>query len=156
MAALVVDSSIVIKWFLLEPFSAEARTIRAVAQAGTLAHHAPDLIYAELGNIVWKKHTLQNLAAVDANAIINTIRALPFTTTPTAVLLDDAYRLAVTHHRTVYDALYLALSEREQCPCVTADERLVNAVAGALPRVVWLGHWSPPEPTLGTSVAGDT
>lgn len=43
-------------------------------------------------------------------------------------LLADVYRLAVLHQRTVYDALYLALSLREQCRFVTADEKLVNAI----------------------------
>jgi len=71
---------------------------------------------------------------------------VPIAITPAAELLEEAYDLAVAHRRTVYDALYLALSVREACPFVTADERLVNAVAGALPRVVWLGHWTPPAP----------
>lgn len=37
--------------------------------------------------------------------------------------------------------LYLALSEREGCRFVTADERLANAVRAALPDVVWLADW---------------
>ena len=72
----------------------------------------------------------QALAAADAERIIGDILALPFATTPSVELLAEAHRLAVAHGRTVYDALYLALSVRRGCPFVTADERLVNAVAG--------------------------
>jgi predicted nucleic acid-binding protein len=100
------------------------------------------LINAELGNIVWKKHSLQGLAAADAQLIIDAFRKLKFVLTSTAVLLDEAYRLAVTHQRTVYDMLYLALSLQEQCRFVTADERLVNAVSSAFPNVVWIANWS--------------
>ena len=44
--------------------------------------------------------------------------------------------MAVTHQRTVYDALYLALSLREQCPWVTADERVVNALASTFLQII--------------------
>jgi len=143
-ASVVVDSSVVIKWFLPEPYAAQARAIRAAAQTGALILLAPTLIYAELGNIVWKKQTLQGLAAPDARRIIDAVRALPLSATPPAELLDDAYQIAVTHGRTVYDALYIALGLRAGCPFVTADERLVNSVKAALPHVIRLGAWSLP------------
>lgn len=107
---------------------------------------APDLIYAEIGNIVWKKQTLQGLASTDARQVIAAFRTVPLLVTATMDLLEDAYDLAVAHRRTVYDALYLALSVRARCPFVTADERLVNSVQAALPQVVWLGRWTPPAP----------
>ena len=141
---LVVDSSVAIKWSVIEPLVTEATAVLQAYQAGALTLLAPDLIYAELGNIVWKKQTMQGLAAADAQRIISDILGLQLMTTPSAELFADGYRLAVAHRRTVYDALYLALSVRRQCPFVTADERLVNAVAGALPQVVWLGRWTPP------------
>ena len=102
---------------------------------------APDLINAEIGNIVWKKHRLQSLKAEDAQLIIDTFRTLDFSLTPTATLLDEAYRLAVAHQRTVYDMLYLALSLREQCPFVTADEKLVNAIGAMFSNIVWVAKW---------------
>jgi predicted nucleic acid-binding protein len=69
-------------------------------------------------------------------------RKLAFVLTPTAALLEEAYRLAVTHQRTVYDCLYLALSIREGCPFITADEKLVNAIQSLRSHVVWLPAWS--------------
>ena len=41
----------------------------------------------------------------------------------------------------VYDAIYLALSLREQCPFVTADERLARGVTSLFPHVTWIGNW---------------
>jgi len=62
-------------------------------------------------------------------------------------LLEEAYRLAVTHQRTVYDAMYLALSLRENCRWVTADERIVNALGALCPQIIWVANW-PQRTTL--------
>jgi predicted nucleic acid-binding protein len=141
MSGLVVDSSVAVKWFIVEPYSAEARRILDAYQRGAVSFLAPDLINAEFGNIVWKKQVFQGLSAPDAQDVLDEFRRLQFSFTPTAQLLDDAYKIAATHRRTVYDALYLALSVRENCLCVTADEKLVNAVGATFPNLVWLGRW---------------
>ncbi len=83
----------------------------------------------------------QGLAASDAQDILDRFRQLQFTFTPTAELLEDAYKIAVAHSRTVYDALYLALGVREGCQVVTADEKLVNAVGSNFPNLIWLPNW---------------
>ena len=141
MPKLVVDASVVIKWFVPEPLSLEAWRILDHYRAGALDLVAPDLLNAEVGNIVWKKQTFQGLGPDDANAVIDGFRSLVIAFTPTAELLLDAYNLAITHQRTVYDSLYLALSIREGCQFVTADERLANAVSSTISSVVWLKNW---------------
>jgi predicted nucleic acid-binding protein len=141
MVNLVVDSSVVTKFLTVEPYSTEARRVLADYQAGNLTLLAPDLINAEVGNIIWKKHVLQGLDVADAQLLLDTFRTLAIPLTPTAALLDSAYRLAVIHRRTVYDMLYVALSISAGCQFVTADERLVNALGGAIPNVIWLANW---------------
>ncbi|MGB9177770.1 MAG: type II toxin-antitoxin system VapC family toxin [Pyrinomonadaceae bacterium] len=142
MDNLVVDSSVAVKWFVVEPYSTEARRILDAYQSGTISFLAPDLINAEFGNIIWKKHIFQGLAASDAQDILEKFRQLQFAFTPTAELLDEAYKIAVIHHRTVYDSLFLALSIRETCQFVTADEKLANAVSAAFPTLIWLANWT--------------
>jgi predicted nucleic acid-binding protein len=137
----VVDSSVAVKWFVTEPYSVEAHSILEEYAADTLTLLAPDLLYAEVGNIVWKKHRLQNLAAEDAEEVLAAFRLVTFMVTSCAVLLEEAYRLAVTHQRTVYDAMYLALSLRENCRWVTADERIVNALGAIFPQITWVANW---------------
>lgn len=141
MRHLVVDSSVAVKWFVVEPYSTEARQILDQYLQGSISFLAPDLINAEFGNIIWKKHVFQGLAASDAQSIVDDFPALPFTFVPTATLLEDAYKLAVKHQRTVYDSLYLALSLREDCQFVTADEKFVNAIASSFPSIVWIANW---------------
>ena len=49
--------------------------------------------------------------------------------------------MAVTHQRTVYDAMYLTLSLRENCRWVAADERIVNALGPIFPQIIWVANW---------------
>lgn len=141
MNKVVVDSSVAIKWFVPQPYSDRAQRILDEYQAGKVILLAPDLINAEVGNIVWKIHNFQGLAIADAKAILDAFQLLPFQLTPTADLLNDAFGLAATHKRTVYDSLYVALSEREHCPFVTTDKKLVNAIGAHFPNVIWIGNW---------------
>ena len=48
---LTVDASIVVKWFVAEALSKEARLLLA----HRLDLHAPDLLLAEFANTIWKK-----------------------------------------------------------------------------------------------------
>lgn len=142
MNELVVDSGVAVKWWVLESHSTEARKLFAEYRAGKWSLLAPDFIYAEFGNIMWKTQAFQGFNALDAATVIDEFRTqVTFKTTSTAALLDDAYRLAVAHKRTVYDALYLALSLRAQCRFVTADEKLVNAIGKTFPNIIWLANW---------------
>ena len=141
MANVVVDSSVVIKWFVVEPYSDEAHKILDGYKAGEINLLAPDLINAEVGNIVWKKHRIQDLSIEDAQEIIDTFKTITMTLTSSADLLEGAYNLAVIHERTVYDMMYIALANRENCQFVTADERMVNAVGEHFPNVVWIANW---------------
>jgi len=61
MKLLVIDSGVSVKWFIKEINSAEARKILDEFQYGNIEFLAPDLIYAEFGNIIWKEHIFQNL-----------------------------------------------------------------------------------------------
>ena len=88
MTDLVIDSSVAVKWFVVEPHSTEARRILDGYQNGTISFLAPDLINAEFGNVIWKKQMFQGLDPADAQDIINKFQVLRFALTPTATLLD--------------------------------------------------------------------
>ncbi len=141
MDQVVVHSSISVKWYVSEVYTTEARAIFGEYQAGAFNLLAPNLIYAEFGNIIWKKHVFQGLPKPEAESAIAEFRALPLVITPIADLLEEAYQIAVTYRRSVYDCLYLALSRREGCRFVTADEKLINALGGAFPNAVWIANW---------------
>ncbi len=142
MTLFVIDSSVAVKWFVVEPHTPEALAIYRDYLSGRHTLLAPDFINAEIGNIAWKKYTRQQLSADDAQAVIDEFRELSFRLTSTADLLQEAYKLAVQYRRTVYDMLYVALSIRERCSFVTADEKLVNAIQANVNNLIWLPNWT--------------
>ncbi len=138
----VVDSSVAIKWFVVEDHSAQATALLTAFRTGQYSLLAPDFITIELSNVVWKKQLRQGLLAEDAEVILKEFPLIGVTLTSSDDLLMNAYNLAITNQRSIYDSLYIALSIREQCPLVTADERLFNATSAALSNIILLSNWS--------------
>lgn len=144
MSKLVVDSSVAIKWFVDEDDSDQAQVLLDGIGAGDYILIVPELIYAEVGNIIWKKVTRGALTPSDGQIVANTFFAADIGSEVvlTRTLFLDACRIAISYKQSMYDSIYLALSIREQCPLVTADERLFNSVGTSLPNLVLLANWS--------------
>lgn len=121
----VVDASVALKWFLVEPDSRQA--IGLLRNEHAL--HAPDLPWTEVANAVWKRARRGDITPAEAMRIV--ADAADFAVTPHQAdhLLPDALDLASSHGRTVYNCLYLALALRESAVLVTADARFANALA---------------------------
>ncbi|MGB3201585.1 MAG: type II toxin-antitoxin system VapC family toxin [Nodosilinea sp.] len=141
MEKIVVNSSVAIKWFVPQVHSDKARQILSTYQEGQLELLAPDLIYAEIGNIVWKLNRFQELAEQDAEDILETFQLISFSITPSSLLLHDAYHFAKNHQRTVYDSLYMTLSLWQQCLFVTSDSKLFNAISPAFSNIITIENW---------------
>jgi predicted nucleic acid-binding protein len=136
----VVDTSVAVKWFFEEPDSSAALEILRDARSGDRLLLVPDLIFAELGNAIRKRVVRDGLAPEDGALIVAAFSRLPFgAVLRTPPLLPAAYRLALEHGCTVYDAVFLAVSSTAGVGLITADERLYRAVAGKLPGIERLG-----------------
>jgi len=138
---LVLDASVAAKWFLPragEPLAEEALALLRRYADGEITLTVPDLFWAELANILWKavrNGRILNKAATEALAGMLQYR-IP--TASVEELADDALAIALSTGRTVYDAIYVALAVQSESTLITADERLVNALATHWP-VKWLG-----------------
>jgi len=121
----VVDASVVIKWFVPEVHSKAA--LRLLDQP--YQYVAPDLLFAEVGNVIWKKVRGGQLLLEEGEQLTRDLNNVAVETIPCRGLLGDAYSLAIATGRTVYDAMYLALAIRLDTQMITADERLANALA---------------------------
>ena len=124
MTRIVVDASVAIKWFLPEQESDSAD--RVLASAGPM--HAPDLLLLETASVLWKKVRSRHLGRSEATTIRQGLDSVPLILHPAGPLLETALELALDAGRSIYDSLYLALAFALDCPFVTADEKLVNAI----------------------------
>ena len=125
MNTVVVDSSVALKWFVPEVGSEQAASLLGAS----IQIAAPDLLYPEAGNIVWKKVRRGELRPDEGREVIAALKRIPIATTSSSVLLEAALEIALAHDRTVHDSVYVALAVARGCAFVTADDRLVNALA---------------------------
>jgi predicted nucleic acid-binding protein len=121
----VVDSSVILKWYVPESDYAAARAMRT-AEA---KFAAPDLLFIEMSNILWKRVRRGEMTVSRAMEIIEEITAAPFVTFSNESLAHDALNLAIATGLTAYDASYVALATRLDKIFITADQKLVRKLA---------------------------
>ena len=139
----VVDASVGIKLFVIEPFSDHADALFDYLTADPPARfYVPDLFFIECTNILWKYVRRFGYPLESARRDIADLTGLPLHTISTRELADEALEIAVAHGITAYDAVYVALACRLSLPLVTADEALVHRLAGTSLDVRWLGKGS--------------
>lgn len=138
MKACVVDASVVAAAFFQEEQAESAQALLA----GKRVLHAPDLILAEVANVIWKRCGRGEIGEDEACQMMADVLRLPLCITPCANLVEAALELAIRTRRTVYDCLYLALAVRTRSVMYTSDKRLANALAdGPLNKcVAWIGN----------------
>ena len=138
MTRVVVDASVAIKWFVPEELSAEASRL-LVPEYELLA---PDLLWAELGNVLWKKHRRGELDQRTAARLLAAFSRIPIEFHAAKSWTVPALELAMRHGLTVYDGLYVALAAGSDCRVITADRRLREACReGVIGNVVhWVGE----------------
>lgn len=122
---IVLDSSIVLKWSVIEEDSPAAEEIADLLVSGEIEALAPSLILYELTNALRLKvgfapqaveRCLERLCDLGVEIV-----------EPTPGLMKHALTLARRLNTSVYDASYLALALSKGCKFVTADARFVAA-----------------------------
>lgn len=141
MTACVLDVSVAAKWFLPGPsetLAPEAVHLLEAYTTGRLRLLVPDLFWPEMGSVLSKAVRQRRISRATAEQAITDLEERRIPTAPTAPLLADAFAIAASHDRSVYDSVYVALAVITNMPLVTADERLANALAARFP-IRWLG-----------------
>jgi len=131
----VVDASVVVKWFVPEIHAEAARNLLREG----FALSSPDLVRAEVGNVLWKKWRRDQLSSEVVEEVLRDLESFALEIETSGPLLGTAWDVAQRFDRSFYDGLYVALAVRAGCPLVTADRRLYNSLRGDLSeRLVWV------------------
>jgi predicted nucleic acid-binding protein len=124
VSVFVVDASVVVKWFVPEIHSDAARRLLVLPHE----YLAPDLLFAETANTIWKKIRRGELTAEQGAHLVADIGRIAVETVSCRALAEDAHALANATGRTVYDSMYVALAVRLDTRSITADDRLEAAL----------------------------
>ena len=114
----VIDASVAAKWLAPEPDSPLADALLDDELI------VPDLLFAEVGNILWKKQLRGEMDASATHVGARWLLQVPVQVHDSASLLADALALALQLQHPAYDCFYLALARQVDAPLVTADRRL--------------------------------
>ena len=125
MSVFVVDASLVVKWFVPEVHSVAARKWLDA----THDYLAPDLIFPEVGNALWKKVRKGELSPEQAQGLVNDLSGIGVEAVAMRALVSDAHALAGRTGITVYDATYLTLAVRLETQVITGDDRFARKLA---------------------------
>lgn len=129
MKKYVIDTSVVVKWFSENENETEnAVQLRQQLLDGFCSITVPDLLIYELANAL--KHN-PNLTMKEVKAALDSVFDMDIDIRKTdglvvAHAIDIAFRFRVT----VYDAYFMALSQIEKKPFITADYKFLERVKG--------------------------
>ena len=124
---MIVDASVVVKWFSLEDLHEEARELLVRPEP----LFAPDILVAEFANAMWVKVRRGEIEATQAARALSAVSGSGEPQLrPSVPLASRAFELAKELGHPVYDCVYLALAQDLDVPLLTADRRFVAAAEG--------------------------
>jgi predicted nucleic acid-binding protein len=130
---LILDSNIIAKLVLNEPDSNQARAkIKTAIKKGTALYTA-DLALTECLNIIWK-HTTLLKDIQDPNTVLEDLLSIydRLTIIPTRTIAEETINIANAKKITVYDATYIALTQKLNGTLYTADKKLATITKSKL------------------------
>ena len=122
---IVVDASVAVKWFVNEEYSDKA--LKLLNNGNVL--HAPDTLKVEVASALRKYFIRGYIGEGHLRESLKILSEIDITYHETSWdILEYALELSIKNRITIYDAIYVSLSEMLNFGFITADERLHNAL----------------------------
>jgi len=123
---LVLDASVVIKWFTQEENREKAINLREKFINDEIEIIVPDLIFYEISNAL---RFNPNFSINDVQDAINSIFGIGIDITiPLSITFEKAIEISFSKNITLYDAFYEALALELNGSFVTADKKLYDKI----------------------------
>lgn len=121
---MLVDASVILKWFIKEDDSDKAAEIKNDHINGLSVITLPDIALYEIGNALRYK---AEFSTTEVNLSLNEIYELNMDIiTPTFQIISLVTEIARRYDITFYDAFYITLAKELNLTFVTADLRLYH------------------------------
>jgi predicted nucleic acid-binding protein len=134
----VIDSSVAVKWELSETDSDKADALREDFRRGIHEFLSLDIFIVEAAHALTRAERQRRIPVGEARVSLSDILTTPPVFFPFHALMLRAVDISSKMRIGVYDCLYVALAEREQCEFITADTTLVKNLQAAFPFIVSL------------------
>ena len=139
-ARIVCDASVSAKWILQEEYSEQARGLLSDCIATETRITVPPLWSYALDSIIRFRRFRGELSESQADEAFGFIDGMPITVRYLALSQSRAREIAAqANQRRVYDSIYAAHAEIEDCILWTADYEYFRAIRGFLSHVRYLG-----------------
>ncbi|MEM2840211.1 MAG: type II toxin-antitoxin system VapC family toxin [Candidatus Bathyarchaeia archaeon] len=124
---MVLDASVVAKWYIAEDAFEKAIQIRDAYLSGKLSVYSPTLLIYEIGNILTRhpSFTSEDSAAAFKSLLDLGLNLKDFTEPQ---ILEKSFGISRQLQVTFYDATYVALAKEYDAKLITADEGLHNRI----------------------------
>lgn len=124
---MVVDASVVTKWYIIEEDNEKAIRIRDLHSAGRVTLSSPLLLVYEVGNALGRHpaFTESDSVRVFQSLLDSGIKLRSFAESK---LLAESFEISRDLHVTFYDATYVALAKEYDAILVTADRDLWSKI----------------------------
>lgn len=142
MVQLVIDASVVLKWFFDFPEEGDrekAIKLKNLHVSGKIKLTFPRYAIYEIANaLTFSKYKLGEDLILESLDALEDIKIISY---DDRRLIKKAVSFALTYNVTIYDALYLILAKKAKCALVTADERFIRKVKKQEPIVCLLANF---------------
>ncbi len=124
MEKVVADASVIVKWFVDEVYSENARKLRDEFINGSVEIISTELMPYEVLNALkyTKLFKTEELIMIAKSLTLYGFRLFPLT----GKFAERTVEIAMEKDITIYDASYIALAEELKAKLYTADEKLIK------------------------------
>lgn len=126
---IVLDTSVVLKWYLDETGSISSRNWRKQIKYGKTLGVIPEYLLFELSNVLLTKYkiSLENVKLILSDINNLGLYTIKFSDLSLSLILSiaDKYQIAI------YDAIFIESAIMANCKLLTADKLLLNKLPGS-------------------------
>ncbi len=134
----VLDSSVALKWVLPEIDTPKAVRLRNEFRLGMHDLIAPDVFAAEISHALTRAERKNIIRPPASIKRLNSVLSYPPKLYPYLPLLPEATAFSSQTRQGLYDCLYVVLADREGCPLITADTKLLSNLGSTFPFITSL------------------